>query len=157
MERLRDSISQPWIRRPWRPSVNGSAPAAFSSFSSTSTSIFLLTDSPGFPLLLFFLLPSLRVFVLASLFYCGASTTWAGLLNKTRTLELILPQNFFQVWVNGLYNFYFYLFFINTTICPYIRNVRLNASFSFLSGIFLKIIVCQGFLTPQQKKIKTFL
>lgn len=39
MERLRVSISQPCIRRPRRPSVRSSAPAAFNSFSSGSTSI----------------------------------------------------------------------------------------------------------------------
>ena len=39
MESLRVSISQPWMRRPRRPSGKGSAPAALSSFSSTSTSI----------------------------------------------------------------------------------------------------------------------
>jgi hypothetical protein len=39
MERLRDSISHPWMRRPFRPSGRCSAPAALSSFSSASTSI----------------------------------------------------------------------------------------------------------------------
>lgn len=155
MERLRDSISQPWIRRPWRPSVNGSAPAAFSSFSSTSTSIFLLTDSPGFPLLLFFPLPSLRVFVLASLFYCRVSTTWAGLLNETRTLELILPQNFFRVWVNGLYNFFFFFFGVKYhEMSPYPKG-EIKCQLLFFVRYFFLTIVCQGFLIPQQKK--TFL
>ena len=48
MERLRASISQPWMRSPRRPSDKGSAPAALSSFSSTSTSI----SSLGFRLYL---------------------------------------------------------------------------------------------------------
>lgn len=39
MERLRDAISQPRIRSPRRSPVNSSAPAAFRSFSSTTTSI----------------------------------------------------------------------------------------------------------------------
>ena len=39
MERLQDSISRPYMRNPSRQSENISAPAAFRSFSSTSTSI----------------------------------------------------------------------------------------------------------------------